>query len=70
MTDTILLERSDGIATVTLNRPRQRNAINLAKAIKDLATKSGTKVVRRIPSDREIASWVTQAKKLPRAVEY
>jgi enoyl-CoA hydratase/carnithine racemase len=30
MTETILLERGDGVATVTLNRPRQRNAINLA----------------------------------------
>jgi enoyl-CoA hydratase/carnithine racemase len=30
MTETILLERAAGVATVTLNRPRQRNAINLA----------------------------------------
>jgi enoyl-CoA hydratase/carnithine racemase len=30
MTDTILLEREERVATVTLNRPGQRNAINLA----------------------------------------
>lgn len=62
-----LLERA-GVDTVV--ELANRNAANLSKAIKDLVGKTGTKVVRRIPSDREIASWVTQAKKLPRAVEY
>jgi predicted flap endonuclease-1-like 5' DNA nuclease len=62
-----LLERA-GVDTVV--ELANRNAANLAKQIKDLAAKTGSKVVRRIPSDREIASWVTQAKKLPRAVEY
>ena len=62
-----LLERA-GVDTVV--ELANRNAANLAKQIKDLATKTGTKVIRRIPSDREITSWVTQAKKLPRAVEY
>lgn len=62
-----LLERA-GVDTVA--ELANRNAANLAKAIKDLAGKTGTKIVRRIPSDREIGSWVTQAKKLPRAVEY
>ena len=62
-----LLERA-GVDTVV--ELATRNAANLNKAIKDLVGKSGTKVVRRIPSEREITSWVTQAKKLPRAVEY
>jgi predicted flap endonuclease-1-like 5' DNA nuclease len=61
-----LLERA-GVDTVV--ELANRNAANLSKAIKDLVGK-GTRVVRRIPSDREIASWVAQAKKLPRAVEY
>ena len=30
MSDAILLERDGTVATVTLNRPQQRNAINLA----------------------------------------
>jgi predicted flap endonuclease-1-like 5' DNA nuclease len=62
-----LLERA-GVDTVV--ELATRNAANLAKQIKDLVGKTGSKVVRRIPSDREITSWVIQAKKLPRAVEY
>ena len=62
-----LLERA-GVDTVV--ELATRNAANLSKQIKDLASKTGTKVVRRIPSEREITSWVSQAKKLPRAVEY
>jgi len=61
-----LLEKA-GVDTVV--ELASRNAANLSKAIKDLVGK-GTRIVRRIPSDREIASWITQAKKLPRAVEY
>jgi predicted flap endonuclease-1-like 5' DNA nuclease len=61
-----LLEKA-GVDTVV--ELANRNAANLSKAIKDLVGK-GTRIVRRIPSDREIASWVAQAKKLPRAVEY
>jgi predicted flap endonuclease-1-like 5' DNA nuclease len=62
-----LLEKA-GVDTVV--ELANRNAANLSKAIKDLIGKTGSRIVRRIPSDREIASWVTQAKKLPRAVEY
>ena len=62
-----LLERA-GVDTVV--ELANRNAANLSKAIKDLIGKTGSKIVRRIPSDREIASWISQAKSLPRAVEY
>lgn len=62
-----LLERA-GVDTVV--ELANRNAANLYKAIKDLVGKTGTKIVRRIPSEREITSWVAQAKSLPRAVEY
>jgi predicted flap endonuclease-1-like 5' DNA nuclease len=61
-----LLERA-GVDTVV--ELANRNAANLSKQIKELVGK-GTRIVRRIPSDREITSWVTQANKLPRAVEY
>ena len=61
-----LLERA-GVDTVV--ELANRNAANLSKAIKELVG-AGTRIVRRIPSDREIASWVAQAKSLPRAVEY
>ena len=30
MSDHILVERADGIATVTINRPKMRNAVSLA----------------------------------------
>lgn len=62
-----LLERA-GVDTVV--ELANRNAANLYKAIRDLVGKTGTNVVRRIPSEKEITSWVKQAKSLPRAVEY
>jgi predicted flap endonuclease-1-like 5' DNA nuclease len=61
-----LLEKAGVDTVVELGT---RNAANLSKAIKELVG-GGTRIVRRIPSDNEIAGWVAQAKKLPRAVEY
>ena len=44
----ILLEERDGIATVTLNRPEQRNAINYDMWLE----------LQRIAADLEASSWV------------
>lgn len=46
----------------------QRNAINLAKKIKEV--NEGKRLVRQVPSEKQVASWVEQAKGLPRAITY
>lgn len=46
----------------------QRNAENLyAKLVE---TNEMKKLVRQLPSQRQVADWVEQAKSLPRAIEY
>ena len=60
-----LLEES-GVDTVP--ELAQRNAANLhAKMIEVNAAK---KLVRRLPTQSQVADWVDQAKKLPRVVTY
>jgi predicted flap endonuclease-1-like 5' DNA nuclease len=45
-----------------------RNAENLhAKLVE---TNLARKLVRRVPTASQVANWITQAKELPRAVEY
>lgn len=60
-----LLENA-GVDTVA--ELAQRNAANLHEALK--AENARKKVVRQLPSAKMVANWVTQAKSLPRAVEY
>ena len=46
----------------------QRNAANLyAKLVETNAAKN---LVRRLPSDGQVSDWVSQAKGLPRVIEY
>jgi hypothetical protein len=46
----------------------QRNPENLyAKLVE---TNDMKKLVRQLPSQRQVADWVEQAKSLPRAIEY
>jgi predicted flap endonuclease-1-like 5' DNA nuclease len=47
----------------------QRNAANLHAAIVKL-DQDRPNVIRRVPSESEIAGWIGQAKTLPRAIEY
>ena len=47
----------------------QRNATNLAAALAK-AVEERPSIVRRVPSESVVADWITQAKDLPRAVEY
>jgi predicted flap endonuclease-1-like 5' DNA nuclease len=47
----------------------QRNATNLHAAIVKL-DQERPNVIRRVPSETEIAGWIEQAKGLPRVVEY
>lgn len=51
MYETIILEKKDGIAIITINRPKQMNALNeqvareIAHALEELEADEGTKVV-------------------------
>lgn len=60
-----LLEEA-GVDTVV--ELAQRNADNLYLKIKDV--NMTRKLVRRLPSARQVADWVSQAKGLPRVVTY
>jgi len=46
----------------------QRNPANLHQAL--VETNGVKNLVRRLPSKSQVADWVTQAKRLPRVVEY
>lgn len=52
----------------TVKELAQRNAANLYEAI--VETNKAKKLVRQVPSSKQVADWVAQAKSLPRAVEY
>jgi predicted flap endonuclease-1-like 5' DNA nuclease len=46
----------------------QRNAANLYESLK--STNNEKKLVRRLPSAKQVADWVRQAKRLPRKISY
>jgi predicted flap endonuclease-1-like 5' DNA nuclease len=52
----------------TVKELAQRNAANLYEKI--VETNKEKKLVRQVPSSKQVAAWVEQAKALPRAVEY
>jgi len=60
-----LLEEA-GVDTVV--ELAQRNPENLYSKIKEVNMEK--KLVRRLPSARQVGDWVMQAKKLPRVVNY
>lgn len=60
-----LLEASGVDTVVELSR---RNAENLYQTMMEKNTQK--KIVRRLPSQKQIADWVEQAKALPRKVSY
>jgi len=60
-----LLE-SAGVDTVV--ELSKRDAKNLTA--KMVETNSKRKIVRRLPSEKQVADWINQAKKLPRVVSY
>ena len=45
-----------------------RNAANLRTKMADVNAKK--KLVRQLPAEKQVASWIAQAKKLKRVVEY
>ena len=46
----------------------QRNAANLTKALNDV--NEAKKLVRRVPTETQVADWTAEAKTLPRKVTY
>lgn len=52
----------------TVKELRNRNADNLYAAL--LSTNAEKKLVRQLPSRRQVADWVSQAKTLPPKVSY
>jgi predicted flap endonuclease-1-like 5' DNA nuclease len=60
-----LLEAS-GVDTVP--ELAQRNASNLYKKL--AAVNQEKELVRRLPTEKQVADWVEQAKKLPRVITY
>jgi predicted flap endonuclease-1-like 5' DNA nuclease len=46
----------------------QRNSDNLIQAIEK--TNKAKKLVRQLPTEKQVADWIRQAKKLPRAIQY
>lgn len=60
-----LLEEA-GVDTVV--ELAQRNPQNLYRAL--VETNRAKKLVRRLPSQDQVADWVAQAKALPRVIEY
>jgi len=65
-------EYSDLLEAAGVDSPAElanRNAANLATTFEEVvAARPGT--VRRVPSEGEIAGWITEAKDLPRLVEH
>jgi predicted flap endonuclease-1-like 5' DNA nuclease len=60
-----LLENAGVDTVVELSK---RDAKNLT--IKMAESNAKRKVVRRLPVEKQVANWIAQAKKLPRAVSY
>ena len=52
----------------TVKELAQRNADNLYTKIVEV--NASKELVRKLPSSKQVADWVAQAKALPRAVEY
>jgi hypothetical protein len=46
----------------------QRTAANLYKKIIEINTVK--KLVRKLPTEKQVADWIDQAKKLPRSISY
>jgi predicted flap endonuclease-1-like 5' DNA nuclease len=60
-----LLEEAGVDTVVELSK---RDAKNLTAKMAECNSKK--KIVRRLPTEKEVAGWVSQAKKLPRVVNY
>ncbi|MFC1660340.1 DUF4332 domain-containing protein [Gemmatimonadota bacterium] len=49
---------------------KRRNPANLRAAMEEANTKKRKKLVRQLPTEKQVAAWVAQAKKLDRVVSH
>jgi predicted flap endonuclease-1-like 5' DNA nuclease len=65
-------EYSDLLEAAGVDSPAelaQRNATNLATTVQEVVA-ARPNIVRRIPSETEIAGWIAESKTLPKVVEH
>ena len=65
-------EYSDLLEAAGVDSPAelaQRNAANLAATVQEVVAAQPS-IVRRVPSESELADWITQSKDLPKLVEH
>ena len=65
-------EYSDLLEAAGVDSPRelaQRNAANLATTFQEVVA-ARPNIVRRVPSETEIAGWIAESKDLPKVVEH
>lgn len=65
-------EYSDLLEAAGVDSPAelaQRNASNLATTVAEVVA-SKPSIVRRVPSESELADWIAQSKDLPKVVEH
>jgi predicted flap endonuclease-1-like 5' DNA nuclease len=65
-------EYSDLLEAAGVDSPAelaQRNATNLATTVQEVVA-ARPNIVRRIPSESEIAGWIAESKDLPKVVEH
>lgn len=60
------LLKASGVDTVAALA--RRNAANLAKVMEE--KNSARKIVRQVPTERQVEGWIAEAKSLPRKVIY
>ena len=65
-------EYSDLLEAAGVDSPAelaQRNAANLATTVQEVVA-ARPSIVRRVPSESELADWIAQSKDLPKVVEH
>ena len=65
-------EYSDLLEAAGVDSPAelaQRNAANLATTFQEVDA-ARPNMVRRVPSETEVAGWIAEAKSMPRVVEH
>ena len=65
-------EYSDLLEAAGVDSPAElahRNPANLATTVQEVVA-ARPSIVRRVPSEKEIAGWIEQARKMPKVVEH
>ncbi len=68
VTKRVIMEKLEEAGVDTVPELAQRNPENLHKAMVNI--NADKKLVRKLPTQSQVAAWVAQAKELPRAITY